>query len=189
MQFTLATFTTLSEALLAFHRAANAGAAAAALASELTRLFPGATITVTPVATRRGGRSPRKAQCCVPVRSGDAIWQIMLETSGNFSREERLLAQLVAAHTAGTMPTRARPKPGLRRPAWRPRDFGLTRREGQVLRLIAKGNRDADIARLLGAAPRTVGKHVENIIRKLGVETRGAAVMAVEQRHPDHCFV
>jgi DNA-binding NarL/FixJ family response regulator len=54
----------------------------------------------------------------------------------------------------------------------------LTPRERQVLARIARGDTDAAAGRALGVATRTVSKHVENILRKLGVETRTAAVQA-----------
>ncbi len=55
----------------------------------------------------------------------------------------------------------------------------LTARERQVLARVALGETDRVIGRLLGIAPRTVSKHVENILRKLGVETRTAAAAVV----------
>ena len=51
----------------------------------------------------------------------------------------------------------------------------LTPQEHAVLRGIARGLTDAQIAEVLGIARRTVCKHVEAIYRKLGVETRTAA--------------
>ena len=56
---------------------------------------------------------------------------------------------------------------------------GLTRRESEILRHIESGNSDAAVATLCGISRRTVQKHVENIFRKLNVETRTAAVRAV----------
>ena len=53
---------------------------------------------------------------------------------------------------------------------------GLTRREQQVLELVAAGRTDAAIGHLLGCSPRTVGKHLEHAYRKLGVSSRAAAV-------------
>ncbi len=58
----------------------------------------------------------------------------------------------------------------------RPDDSGLTARERQVLARLARGETDAAAARALGIATRTASKHVESILRKLGVETRTAAV-------------
>ena len=51
----------------------------------------------------------------------------------------------------------------------------LTPREQQVLVWLAEGKTNAEIARILVAAPGTVGKHLEHIYEKLGVHTRTAA--------------
>ena len=52
----------------------------------------------------------------------------------------------------------------------------LTRRERQVLGLIARGMRDGDIANALSLSQHTVHRHVSNIYAKLGCSTRAAAV-------------
>ena len=52
---------------------------------------------------------------------------------------------------------------------------GLTPREGEILRLLACGLLNKQIARLLGIAPKTVGNHVEHIYAKIGVSSRAAA--------------
>jgi DNA-binding CsgD family transcriptional regulator len=52
----------------------------------------------------------------------------------------------------------------------------LTRREAEVFTWLREGKRNSEIAVILGCAPRTVDKHVENILRKTGAETRTAAV-------------
>src|SRR5439155_2729574 len=48
----------------------------------------------------------------------------------------------------------------------------LTRREREILGLVAAGKTNADIALLLAISSRTVQKHLEHVFRKLGVETR-----------------
>ncbi len=53
----------------------------------------------------------------------------------------------------------------------------LTLREGDVMRWLACGKTDTEIAALLSISPRTVQKHLEHVYVKLGVETRTAAVM------------
>lgn len=53
---------------------------------------------------------------------------------------------------------------------------GLTRREVQVLELVARGLINQAIASELGISPRTVQKHLERVHQKLGVGTRTAAV-------------
>lgn len=53
---------------------------------------------------------------------------------------------------------------------------GLTPRETEVLRLLATGLANAEIARSLSLSPRTVNAHLTTIYGKLGVTTRGAAI-------------
>jgi DNA-binding CsgD family transcriptional regulator len=55
------------------------------------------------------------------------------------------------------------------------RNKGFTRRECEVLQWLMAGKRDREIAVILGAGVRTIGKHVENIRAKFQVETRVAA--------------
>jgi DNA-binding NarL/FixJ family response regulator len=52
----------------------------------------------------------------------------------------------------------------------------LTRRELQVLRLLAVGRNQREIADELVISPRTVGTHIEHILEKLGVRSRAQAV-------------
>ncbi len=64
------------------------------------------------------------------------------------------------------------------RDAW---PAGLSDREVEVLRLLARGQTNRQIAATLVIAPKTAGRHVENIYAKLGVSTRaGAALFAAE---------
>jgi DNA-binding NarL/FixJ family response regulator len=58
---------------------------------------------------------------------------------------------------------------------------GLTRRELQVLRLVARGDSNREIAAELVISERTVARHLQNIFAKLGVSSRAAAsVFAAE---------
>jgi DNA-binding CsgD family transcriptional regulator len=54
----------------------------------------------------------------------------------------------------------------------------LTDRERDVLRLLVTGARTSEIAGRLGIAERTVKAHLGSIYRKLGVDSRAAAVAA-----------
>lgn len=60
--------------------------------------------------------------------------------------------------------------------------LGLTKREAEVLFWIAKDKSNAGIAKALGCCEGTVRKHLENVYKKLGVQTRmGAVMVALEQ--------
>ena len=53
---------------------------------------------------------------------------------------------------------------------------GLTRRELEILRLLACGLDHTEIARDLVITPKTVEKHIEHILLKLGVHSRAQAI-------------
>ncbi|MFE9395363.1 LuxR C-terminal-related transcriptional regulator [Streptomyces flavidovirens] len=57
----------------------------------------------------------------------------------------------------------------------------LTRREGEVLRLVAAGLTNAEIAARLFLSTRTVDMHVRNLLAKLGCHTRTEAVRRAEE--------
>lgn len=52
----------------------------------------------------------------------------------------------------------------------------LTDREREVLRQVAAGRCDRQIAQALNISRKTASNHMTNILRKLGVRTRAAAV-------------
>jgi DNA-binding CsgD family transcriptional regulator len=58
----------------------------------------------------------------------------------------------------------------------------LSVREAEVLRLVAEGLSDAEIARRLIVSPHTVHRHVANIRTKLGQPSRAAAVAYAARR-------
>jgi DNA-binding NarL/FixJ family response regulator len=58
----------------------------------------------------------------------------------------------------------------------RPVHSPLTRREWEVLDLLCQGRSTDAIAEALGLAPDTVRSHIKNLLRKLGVSSRQAAV-------------
>ncbi|HLI09017.1 MAG TPA: AAA family ATPase [Ktedonobacteraceae bacterium] len=55
-------------------------------------------------------------------------------------------------------------------------DLSLTKRELEVLRLVAEGHTDREVADALVISPRTVNRHLSNIFVKLDVPGRAAAV-------------
>jgi HD-GYP domain-containing protein (c-di-GMP phosphodiesterase class II) len=54
---------------------------------------------------------------------------------------------------------------------------GLTDREVEVLRLVARGLTNKQVAARLSIAPKTAGNHVQNLYAKLGVSSRAAAAL------------
>lgn len=82
---------------------------------------------------------------------------------------EKLFSELGAAPDLahiGSMRAASRPSP----------TGGLTLREKDVLRRMADGETNREIAEALGLSPKTVNRHVENIFDKLEVSSRAAAV-------------
>jgi DNA-binding NarL/FixJ family response regulator len=76
----------------------------------------------------------------------------------------------VATRTAGERPSRTR---------W---PEGLSDREVEVLRLVARGLSNREVAEELVVSRRTAEHHVQHIYAKIGVSTRAAAALfAVEQ--------
>jgi DNA-binding CsgD family transcriptional regulator len=61
--------------------------------------------------------------------------------------------------------------------------FGLTERELEVLRLVAAGRGNRDIAAELFISPKTASVHVSNILGKLGVTSRGEAAAIAYRQH------
>jgi DNA-binding CsgD family transcriptional regulator len=92
---------------------------------------------------------------------------------------QRLGAKAAVAIAARRLRVRgARTVPRGPRRSTRSNAAQLTTREVDVLRLVADGCRNADIAERLFLSRRTVDHHVSAILRKLGVSSRGEAVAA-----------
>jgi DNA-binding CsgD family transcriptional regulator len=91
--------------------------------------------------------------------------------------EDGALVSLRAAESAfeqlGAAPDTRRARELQQRAAALP--AGLTDREGEVLRLVASGRTNREIAEALYLSERTVARHLSNIFTKTGVSTRSAA--------------
>jgi DNA-binding CsgD family transcriptional regulator len=92
-----------------------------------------------------------------------------------------ILEQLGAAPAAQLLRRQMRVR-GVRRiprgsrPSTRRHPLGLTRREAEILGLLADGLRSSSIAQRLFVSPKTVEHHVSAILAKLGVSSRTEAV-------------
>ncbi len=60
--------------------------------------------------------------------------------------------------------------------------LGLSEREVDVMKWLAEGKTNGEIADILSIAVGTVNKHVESILKKLGVENRAQAIREVIER-------
>jgi DNA-binding CsgD family transcriptional regulator len=189
MYFPLAMFAAFSDALVAFYSAPTREEKIETLTAALRRIFGGCEVAVVP--RHQPARSSSRETAPVTIE-GDTLVvpiprtrrQLTLHRPKRFSRREKLLARLFSTHLTRAFgrgsPTGPRTQRGARlEPA--ARDAGLTARETEVLRWIVAGKRDAQIAPLIGASLRTVNKHVENILRKLGAENRSSAALIAEE--------
>jgi DNA-binding CsgD family transcriptional regulator len=95
--------------------------------------------------------------------------------------------QALGARPAAAIVTRRLRQRGVRgvprgpRPTTRENAAGLTRRELEVVALVAEGLRNARIAERLVVSEKTVDHHVSAILRKLDAQTRGEAAAKAAQ--------
>jgi DNA-binding CsgD family transcriptional regulator len=95
-----------------------------------------------------------------------------LELDGARRLFEQLEAEPLPARLSAPPPTAATPTP-----------VPLSERELQVLRLLADGTTNRDIAEALFISEKTVARHVSNIFDKLGVSSRTAATAWAYRHH------
>ena len=105
---------------------------------------------------------------------GDAAFDAAFLPGRRLSRE-RVQAEVAAV----LEPPRHRPRGP---PAPPSPHHGLTPRELEVLRLVAAGRTNAEIAEALFVTRRTVTSHVERIFAKLGVRSRAEAGAVARER-------
>jgi DNA-binding CsgD family transcriptional regulator len=110
----------------------------------------------------------------LPAPAGRAR-MVYLERSSPFTERDRSLLELlrpslIRMHAAAAARRRATAAPV---------PSTLTRREQQILSLVAEGKTSREIAAILVVSPHTVRKHIEHILEKLDVPTRSAAVARV----------
>jgi predicted ATPase/DNA-binding CsgD family transcriptional regulator len=104
---------------------------------------------------------------------GEQVFAIAWAEGRSLSHEQALAAQGQPLQIKSTPPARA--------PSAYP--AGLTAREVEVLRLVAQGLTDAQIAERLIISPRTVNNHLTSIYSKLAVSSRAAATRYALEQH------
>jgi predicted ATPase/DNA-binding CsgD family transcriptional regulator len=138
------------------------GAAAALRAADGLRL----------ALLHRGGHEPTVAAARAAL--GEAAFAAAWATGGALPIEAAIEEALAAIAAPFTSTAAA--------PGEEPVEARLTPRERDVLRLLADGKSDREIAAALSLSTRTIGWHVTHLLDKLGVESRTAAA-AYALRH------
>ena len=113
-----------------------------------------------------------RSSACLPAPPGRSLRLLLRRASGGFSERDKLLIELLRPHLHAVY------QDSQRRRASAPR---LTPRQWELLRLVASGHSNADIAQQLFLSENTVRKHLENIYERLSVSSRTAAVARVFQ--------
>jgi HD-GYP domain-containing protein (c-di-GMP phosphodiesterase class II) len=95
--------------------------------------------------------------------SPEAATATLLERARNGKLDFKMVGAVVEAS--------GQPPPKIERPA------GLTEREFDALRLLARGLLTKQLAHELGMSPKTADHHIQNIYRKIGVSSRAGAIL------------
>jgi non-specific serine/threonine protein kinase len=151
------------------------------VAHILDRLGFRTRVQIAAWATERGLRRGGPA-----ARAGVAA-TLAVREDGRAKAPELAIAAALPDVPGRTAPAAVRAGAGRRGPAAAPAAAGraqqrpprgLTAREAEVLRLVAAGQTDRQIAAALVISEETVGRHLANLYPKLGVSTRAAATAA-----------
>jgi DNA-binding CsgD family transcriptional regulator len=102
-----------------------------------------------------------EVMCCLPGTGTRSPRLLFFRTTSSFAERDRLVLTLLRPHLV-ELHRRAR--------------GALTQRQTELLRMVAAGSSNAEIAATLFVSPHTVRKHLENIFARLEVTSRTAAV-------------
>jgi len=108
------------------------------------------------------------------VKADEMVAAIRATALGESILDARVAKQVferIAGHGASSSPARPAQEAGAGAAA------ALTPKERQVLRMLASGRANKEIAHDLGLSPRTVQTHVASIFSKMGVASRTEAVV------------
>jgi DNA-binding NarL/FixJ family response regulator len=124
----------------------------------------------------------RQAACLLRDGQREPGQQLLTQAAEGLRQLEALGAARAetAPADAESGPQAAGPRRGRGRPGYGDK---LSPREQEVVRLIARGDTNIEVARALMLSPRTIDKHVQSAMRKLQVASRTElAIRAVETR-------
>lgn len=129
-------------------------------------------------------KAPRRFGMVVRHPTGQEIW-LEVTTCIVLDEDERAYAVHVLAESVAERHLATIAESVLRRMSSEPREqrYALeadqipTRRELDVLALLAQGSPTGEIARRLQVAPATVRNHIQNLLLKLGAHSRAEAVV------------
>jgi ATP/maltotriose-dependent transcriptional regulator MalT len=136
-------------------------------AADALREIVGATLNLPERATYE--RAAAKARAALGNEAFATAWA----AGRALSFEESVAVAHDIEPAAIAAPSPSQPDPGAR--------HGLTPRELEVLRLVAEGRSNAQIAGALFISPRTVSTHLTSTFGKLGVGSRAEAIAAAHR--------
>src|SRR5204863_484110 len=100
-----------------------------------------------------------------PVDRNELLAAVRTRLERKHSHDQR--TRRAAAEAMRTPPDFSSPRPL--------RSLGVSEREAEVLLWVAQGKTNSEIGLILGAAEKTIKKHMSHIFEKLGVENRASA--------------
>ena len=120
------------------------------------------------------------------VDPGEVMAMIRMICRGEFVLRPALLTRLMQRLRNAAMPLWSSENGSGYRTLLRNTEFNglaqLTTREREILQLISQGYRDRDIAEGLHISEKTVQKHVQNILNKLGAQNRTEAAYLIHRQ-------
>ena len=120
------------------------------------------------------------------IEPGDIMTMIQLLCRGELVLRPALVTRLVELLRTAALPLWGTERGAGNRPGRSNTEYDwlveLTTREREVLQLISQGYRDRDIAEGLHISEKTVQKHVQGILSKLGVQNRTEAAYVVHRQ-------
>lgn len=116
------------------------------------------------------------------VEPGDIISMLQIVCRGELAMRPVLLTRLVQRLRAAALPLWGAENGALLRNMEYDGFVQLTTREREILQLLSQGYRDRYIAQGLHISVKTVQKHVQNILSKLGVQNRTEAAYLIYRR-------